>query len=535
MRQGRLLVANNISLPVHASVLEAFSVARGKFKRAGVLAKEQEMFVYRRSIDARDKKDIKFVYSVAFFSNAIYDKAHLLKHGISAVGNYSPEFVISGEKQIHPIVVVGSGPAGLFASLILAENGYKVTLLERGGSIDERKRIVDEFKHTRKLDENTNIQFGAGGAGTFSDGKLVTRINDSISSYILSRFVEFGAPREIEYLAKPHIGTDVLSVVIDRMIDRLITLGSTVLFNTKFIDFVDNNGKVTGVKTSSGDISCDALVLAIGHSARDTQHMLLSHNLIIEAKDFSVGLRIEHPKSVIDRGLYGELAGDPVLPSGEYNLSYNTKVRGVYTFCMCPGGVVVPATSELGGVVVNGMSYHSRDGKNSNSAICCSVFRSDYGSTPEKAIDFQRSIERAAFEAGGNNYNAPIVTVGDFLRGEAKAEPYEVFPTYFDGNGVTVCNPDRYLPSFVAEGIRGAILNFNNKISGFSMPGAVLTGPETRTSSPIRIVRDNDTRTALDFINLYPCGEGAGYAGGITSAAIDGIRTAMALMKTIKP
>ncbi len=529
-------VVNNISLPVHASVEEAFSVAKKRLASVGVNSDLNNLAVYRRSIDARRKNEIKFVYSISCIASpAKVDATILARYGIGIIAYETPTFEFGEISPIHPIVVVGSGPAGLFASLLLAEAGFSVLLLEKGGTVEERKRAVEHFKTTRVLDTSCNIQFGAGGAGTFSDGKLVTRINDAMSSYVLDRFIEFGAPSEIKYLAKPHVGTDILSGMVDKMLSRIQSLGGTVMYHTEFLDYKSQNGHVTEVITSNGVFPCSALLLAVGHSARNTYFKLFEHDVIIEAKPFSVGLRIEHTKETIDKGLYGDLAGDPVLSSGEYNLSYNTKERGVYTFCMCPGGEVVAATSEEGGVVVNGMSSHARNGRNSNSAICCSIFREDYGATPEAAIKFQRDIERRAFHAGGGDYSAPIITVGDFLRGECRNMPSDVIPTYFDGKGVKLAAPETYLPQFVCNKLRLAICDFDNKIPSFATPSAVLTGVETRTSAPIRIMRDNSTNLAKGYDNFYPCGEGAGYAGGITSAAIDGIRCAMSIMRRFKP
>jgi uncharacterized FAD-dependent dehydrogenase len=301
-----------------------------------------------------------------------------------------------------------------------------------------------------------------------------------------------------------------------------------------FIDYRENNGQVTSVVTNKGEFECSALILATGHSARDTYNTLIARQLNIEAKDFSVGMRIEHKRTMIDEGLYGKMAGNPLLPAGEYNLSYNTKARGVYTFCMCPGGEVVPATSECGGVVVNGMSRHARNGENSNSAVCCSIFRSDFGSSPLAAIEMQRSIERNAFKSAGGDYSAPYITVGDLLRGECKTPYSGVTPSYMNSS-VRLVDPHEYLPSFVVSGIKDALIDFNKKIPGFASPDSVLTGPETRTSAPLRILRDSETKSAHGYSNLYPCGEGAGYAGGITSAAIDGIKCALALSKNYKP
>lgn len=532
----RSYIVNNITLPINASHKEAFTIASGKFSSLGVSVSDCEFSIYRRSVDARKKNDIKFVYSVIVSGNLPWipdDKLH--KIGAVLSSYTEPVFKHGDEKLDSRIVVVGSGPCGLFTSLLLAENGYRPIILERGGSVAERNAQIELFKTARVLDMNTNIQFGAGGAGTFSDGKLVTRVNDSMSTYVLRRFVEFGAPEEILYLAKPHIGTDVLSIVIENMISRIVELGGTIMYHTVFRDFRISGTRINGVYTNKGEIDCSAVVLAIGHSARDTYSTLIDSGLDIVAKPFSVGMRIEHSTEIIDRGMYGDFASHPKLGHAEYNLSYNTKERGVYTFCMCPGGTVVAAASEAGGVVVNGMSAHARNGKNSNSAVCCSVFKEDYGSTPKAAIDYQRRIERAAFVAGGSDYSAPIITVGDFLRGVCKKEPTDIKPTYMDGKGVKLADPSEYLPANVVDLLRRGIVDFDRKIKGFADPCAVLTGAETRTSSPLRIMRNNVTRLATGYDNLYPAGEGAGYAGGITSAAIDGIHTAIAIINRYKP
>ena len=397
-----------------------------------------------------------------------------------------------------------------------------------------RIAAIEKFKKSRILDTDTNIQFGAGGAGTFSDGKLITRINDGMSAYVLEKFVEFGASEDILFAAKPHIGTDVLCAVIDKMVARIEQLGGEVRFHTSFLNADFSARNITEIITNNGKIKAGALVLALGHSARDTYETLISSNLSIEAKNFSVGMRIEHLAESIDKSMYGKMAGDKNLGHAEYALSYNTKERGVYTFCMCPGGEVVAAASEIGGVVVNGMSESRRDGKNSNSAVVCSIFREDYGNDPRAAIAMQRKIERAAFVAGGSDYSAPIITFGDFVDGKLSREPSSVLPTYMDGKGIKLASPYDYLPSMVCDSIKNAIFSFDKKIHGFADRDAVLTGAETRTSAPLRILRDNDTRLALGYTNLYPAGEGAGYAGGITSAAIDGIRTALAIMKKYK-
>lgn len=530
------LLINNVKLSVNASEKEAFSVARGILRRAGLESFVHEYAVYRRSIDARKKPDIYYVYSIAAsgdFPEIPIEKQK--KFGISVEESQVLKIPTHGDKQLSaPPVIVGSGPCGLFAALILAEAGYKPIILERGGCISARTSAVKRFNEEQILNTETNIQFGAGGAGTFSDGKLVTRVNDPLTSYILDRFVDFGAPGEIRFIAKPHVGTDVLSKVIDNMIARICDLGGKIYYNTTFISEVSEFGVVTAVRTNKGEFPCGALILAIGHSARDTYEYLIRHNLNIEAKPISVGMRIEHLADDIDRAMYGTAAGTPGLGHAEYNLSCNTKARGTYTFCMCPGGIVVAAASESDSVVVNGMSYHARAGKNSNSAVVTSVFKDDYGSTPMAAIDFQRRIERAAFIAGGANYYAPIITVGDFLSGELKTEPKRILPEYMCQNEVKLARPEDYLPKFVTDGISSALLDFDKKIRGFAVYDAVLTGAETRTSAPLRILRDQDTRLASGYLNLFPAGEGAGYAGGITSAAIDGVKSALALIKKYK-
>ncbi len=505
-------------------------------KKLGANPNKLTFSVFRRSIDARKQNDIRFVYSIAVRGELpLIDTSRLSSLGITPETFSEPEFTLGDKKTNAPIVVVGAGPAGMFSALVLVEAGFKVVLIERGGSVDERKEKVADFNNTKTLDPNTNIQFGAGGAGTFSDGKLVTRINDPMSSYVLKRLVEFGAPEDILYIAKPHIGTDILSIVVERILARITELGGEVLYHTEMTGIVEELGTVKAVNTTNGDIPASAIILAIGHSARDTYKSLMKTSLSFEAKNFSVGMRIEHLKRDIDTALYGLHAGDERLPAGEYNLSYNTKIRGVYTFCMCPGGEVVAATSQPGGVVSNGMSKHARAGLNSNSAVCCSIFKEDFGGDPLSAIKFQEEIEKKAFVAGGSDYSAPIITVGDFLRGDCKNEPRNILPTYMNGNGVELARPESYLPEIVTSSIKNAIVTFDKKIKGFANEFAILTGAETRTSSPVRITRDPNTKLAIGYTNLYPSGEGAGYAGGITSAAIDGIKSAMAFMMLHRP
>ena len=535
-RLNCVLLVNNIKLSPNVSSKEAFLVAEKRLRKTGVNIKSLTYSIYRRSVDARKKNDVKLVYSVAV---AGVEKTLSASELQSIDGAYSEitnmlNVEFGTEPASAPPVIVGTGPCGLFAALLLAEYGYKPIVLERGGSIKERLEAVNRFNTHRILNSDTNIQFGAGGAGTFSDGKLVTRTNDPLISYVLSKFVDYGAPEEIKYIAKPHVGTDILSGIVDRILERVEQLGGEVHYNTKFLNTETSGGKNFAI-TTNGKFEYSALVLAIGHSARDTYQTLINSGYAIEAKPFSVGMRIEHLAKDIDNSMLGAFAGNENIGHAEYNLSTNTKERGVYTFCMCPGGEVVAATSENFGVVVNGMSRHARNGTSSNSAVVCSIFKEDYGATPEKAIEFQRTIERAAFKAGGEDYSAPIITVGDFLTDKCSTEPSIVQPTYMNGTAVKLKNPNTYLPEFVCSSIKNALYDFDKKIAGFNAPHAVLTGAETRTSAPVRILRNNDTRLALGKDNVYPAGEGAGYAGGITSAAVDGIKTALAIMKRFKP
>ena len=530
----KTVLISGISLPWEAPEEEAIREARRRLRGVHLLSSDISFCVYKRSVDARRRGDIRFVYSVAARGHFPAQLLEKNKASFPVLHMEIPEIRYGTAPLTGRPVVVGSGPCGLFAALLLAENGYAPLLLERGGPVEERVDKVAAFVKHRILDPQTNIQFGAGGAGTFSDGKLVTRIGDALCGYVLERFVAFGAPEEIRMLAKPHIGTDILRIVVENMIARIVALGGEVRYHCTLTDINATLGHVRSVTAGGEQLAAGALILATGHSARDTYGMWLSHGFAIEAKPFSVGMRIEHRQEDIDRAMYGDAAGAPGLGHAEYTLSHDTKRRGVYTFCMCPGGEVVAAASEEGGVVVNGMSAHARDGRNANAAVVASIFREDYGGTPEGAIALQRQIERAAFTAGGGNYSAPVCTVGDFLSGHLSGAFGRVTPTYMGGAGVAFAMPGDYLPPFVADAICNALPVFGRKIAGFDAPDAVLTGAETRTSAPVRLLR-NDARCAVGFDNLYPCGEGAGYAGGITSAAIDGIRTALALMAVYAP
>ena len=528
-------------MPFWAEDEEIINCASEKMRRLGQETQALHFRVYKKSIDARKKRDIKSVSSVLVelddrsVSKKTIEKI-LKSTGAVLMNEDKLDISFGGAKLSERPLVVGMGPAGLFCALLLAENGYRPIIIDRGDSVEDRVEKVDSFYAGGPLDVDSNIQFGAGGAGTFSDGKLVTRINDSKCAYVLERLLEFGAPEEIMVKAKPHIGTDKLRYVVKAILDRIASLGGSVMYRSRLDKFERLADGTIKASVGGNDINCSLIVLAIGHSARDTAKMLLTTGMTIEPKPFSVGVRIEHLREDIDKGLYGDLAGHPKLPVGEYNLSDTKGGRGVYTFCMCPGGEIVGAASELYGVVVNGMSVHARNGVNSNSALAVSVTREDYGNTVEGAIEYQRAIERAAFVAGGRSYNAPVQTVGDFMEGTLKNLPSRVMPTYMGGDRYTMARLDTLLPSYITDSLKRGIDLFGKRISGFDAHDAVLSGFETRTSSPLRMLRDASMTSVGEWSGkIYPCGEGAGYAGGITSAAVDGIKTALEIMQKYSP
>ena len=443
---------------------------------------------------------------------------------------FSP--VLGTKKQEHRPVVVGSGPAGLFAAWLLSEYGYRPLLLERGAEMDARVSAVEGFFAGGDLDPSANVQFGEGGAGTFSDGKLTTRINDELCDLVLDTFIRFGAPEAIRTRQKPHIGTDLLRGVVKAIRGGIIANGGEVRFLSPVEDISAASGRIRGVRCAGQDIPADAVILACGHSARDTFAMLSRRGVSLTAKAFSVGVRIEHLQSRVDESLYGMLAGDPRLPRGEYSLSAKSGDRGVYTFCMCPGGYVVAAASEALGTVTNGMSNCARDGKNANSAGCVSVDSRDFGKDPFRAIAFQRELERAAYAAAGGGFAAPVSSVSRFLEGKGGFGEGRVRPSY--PRDVRGFDLERVLGTGVCGCLRDGLRAFGTKMSCFRDGDALLTGVETRTSSPVRIERGED-RQAVGMKGLYPCGEGAGYAGGIMSAAVDGLRCAMAVMGEYAP
>ncbi|MDE6150291.1 MAG: NAD(P)/FAD-dependent oxidoreductase, partial [Ruminococcus sp.] len=463
--------------------------------------------IYKTSLDARKQSNIQFVHSV-FIKLKETDKEKVLCHKnatLSYVENSCINPVISKVKKDGRIVIAGFGPAGMFCGLVLAENGYKPIILEKGQDVDKRTNAVTDFWTKGQLNPKSNVQFGEGGAGTFSDGKLTTRIKDPACRYITERFVEFGAPKEILTKSKAHIGTDNLRKIVKEIRKRIINLGGEIRFENELIGFSSHNGKINTVETDNDIISCSSLVLAIGHSSRDTFTMLANKGVFLEPKPFSVGARIEHTQQSVDESLYGQNIGNPLLPKGEYQLSYRDKSgRGVYTFCMCPGGVVVPAASEEGATVTNGMSYFSRNGKYANAALVVSVTPQDFGSSPLSGMEFARQIEQNAYNTTGS-YIAPATTVSGFLSEKPEVSS-DISPTY--AIGVKPVEFRSIFPKFVTDMMAMGLNNFSRKMKCFGDGNAILTAPETRTSSPIRITRTEELHS-VSLNNLYPCGEGA--------------------------
>lgn len=523
-------IVSNLSLPFDTEEQEIINSAQKKMKRVGLSPAMLHFRLYKRSIDARKRKDIRVVCSVLAEADQpiTVDPEVLSRQSVRVAVQSEPTVTVGTQPLGARPLVVGMGPCGMFAALLLAEHGYRPIVIDRGASVNERISEVDKFYREKVLNPSTNIQFGAGGAGTFSDGKLVTRIGDAHCNYVLRTLHEFGAPDDVLTKAKPHIGTDVLRTVVDNILRRVEELGGTLVYNCRLDGISHGQGNTLIASTTEGDIVCGSLVLAVGHSARDTYSMLMDKGFLLVPKPFSVGVRIEHLQENIDRAMYGDHAGHPKLGRAEYNLSYTDDGRGVYTFCMCPGGEVVAAASEEGGVVVNGMSRYARDGRNANAALAVSVNPADCGNDVRRAIEFQRSLERAAFALGGSDYAAPIQTVGDFMRSELRHEPTTVMPSYMNGHCKTAAL-DTILPDFVSNGLRRGISVFDHRLPGFGDESALLTAVETRTSAPLTIKRTEALTASCDDL-VYPCGEGAGYAGGITSAAVDGIRVALAIM-----
>lgn len=529
-----MLLVRNIRLPLTCSDPEAEAVRRARRILRLPAGNAAGGGIAKLSVDARHGTPV-LVYTVAITLNDEGEESALAGASPCVCFTRKPEFhfPVGKDPLAHRPVVVGLGPAGLFAALLLARHGYRPLVLERGPALEQRVQAVRAFEAGGRLDPEANIQFGEGGAGTFSDGKLTTRTGDALCAYVTETFLKHGAPQDIAWRQKPHVGTDLLRGVIAAIRSEIESLGGTVLFNTKLTGIETRGGSVCGVMTTAGEFACEQLILAVGHSARDTFTMLDRMGLPLECKPFSVGFRAEHLQTEIERSLYHGAAGHPALPRGEYQLSQHVDGgRCVYTFCMCPGGTVCAAASEEDGVVTNGMSLHARDGRNANAAVVVSVDGRDFENDPAKAVAFQRQLEQAAFRAGGGSYAAPAETVGSFLQGKGRLDLGAVQPTY--PRGVVPCDLGSLLPDELSAALRQGLTAFGRKMAAYHAPDAVLTGLETRTSSPLRLVRGQDFQ-CLSLPGLYPCGEGAGYAGGIMTAAVDGLRCASALMERSAP
>lgn len=484
--------------------------------------------IIKKSIDARDKNNIHYLYNIAL--NLKNEKKY------SKLDEYKefklPNINISSNNSLKPIII-GAGPSGLLAALTFIKNGIKPIIIEQGKKVEDRKKDVDLFIKTGKLNINSNIQFGEGGAGTFSDGKLTSGINNPLCNIVLQDFHKFGAPKQILYLSKPHIGTDNLIKIISNIRSYIIENGGQFLFNSKLTDLHIKNNKIQSITyvndNKEYNISASNLILAIGHSSRDTFYKIYNKGLHMESKNFSVGVRIEHLQKNINLSQYGNKT-TLKLPPAEYKLVYHDKStnRSCYSFCMCPGGTVMASSSDENTVVTNGMSVFKRNGTNANSAILVNVTPNDFSSSnPLAGIDFQKQLEEKAFIAGGKNYYAPIQKVGDYINNTLSYNFGSVLPTYLPGT--TFYNLNEILPNFVNITMKKALLYFDKQIHGFANPDALLTGLETRSSSPVKIVRGENLMSNIE--GIYPCGEGAGYAGGIMSAAVDGIKCALAIIK----
>lgn len=518
--------------PLEALLVHKFPVLKDQI---------QEIHVVRRAVDARKKPHITFVYTlfVAVQNEVVVMKKLGRDKNVSTMEPIEPEPIVHGEQVLKERpVVVGFGPAGILAAFYLAREGYRPIVLERGQDVDQRSHDVETFWQTGEFKAESNVQFGEGGAGTFSDGKLTTRVTHPRLHEIAKYFVQFGAPQEILYKHKPHVGTDVLRGMVKAMREQIIAWGGEVRFGAKLTKLQLAANQVVGVEVNDEEIIPTSLVLAgVGHSARDTYEMLYNTGIAMESKPFAVGVRIEHPQSMIDISQYGIEPAELGLGAAEYSVVYHDKETGrtAYSFCMCPGGEVVASASEDGHVVTNGMSLYARASGVANSALVVTVGPDDFGNHPLGGVAFQREWEKKAFELGGHDYKAPLQTVGDFLarqkgtvpEGNAAA-PHSYRP------GVVAADLHECLPTYVTDVMERALPYFGRRIKGFDEPQICMTGVETRTSSPLRILRDDD-RQSPTVKGLYPMGEGAGYAGGIMSAALDGAETAIRVMVAYKP
>lgn len=522
-----MIKLSNVKIPYNISEEKYIDFATKKLR----IQKDDiiSCHLIKKSLDARKPNDIHYVCT---FKIRAKGENEIIKNKHIGAVRYTPktyEFSYSNLISTRSPVIIGSGPSGLFCGLCLARAGLKPIIIERGETVDDRKKSVDNFKNGGKLNTNSNIQFGEGGAGTFSDGKLTCGVNDERMSFVLKEFALHGAPSDILTNAKPHIGTDYLGETVKNIREEIISLGGKVRFNTLAYDIETRNNKVVGVfikdtkNGKEGYIPCNTLVCAIGHSSRDTYEMLFKKGFKMERKPFSVGVRIEHKREYINKLQYKDLFFDDALPTADYKLSCHVDTGSAYTFCMCPGGEVVSGASEDGGICTNGMSEFKRNADNSNSAILVSVTPADIsGDDVLGGMYFQRELERKAFNLGGKNYFAPCQRVGDFISGKKTEGAKSVKPTYKPG--VKFADLNTILPDFVRETLKKAFVEFDSKMKGFCIDDALLTGVETRSSAPVRILREKDGKSNIE--GVYPIGEGAGYAGGIMSSAVDGIKCA---------
>ncbi|MFA7076697.1 MAG: hypothetical protein WC152_08565 [Candidatus Izemoplasmatales bacterium] len=498
------------------------------------IKKIKELSIFKKAVDARKKTNIVFVYTVDITTEDDNLLIRLKDKHISISPSLEYINVTSGEERLNSRpVIIGFGPSGIFSALLLARNNYKPLVIEMGLDVDNRDVLFEQFIKTREFNKLASIQFGEGGAGTYSDGKLTTSISDLRCRYVLDTFVKHGADSELLYINKPHVGTDVLKNIIKELRNEIVSLGGEIIFNSQMTDIIIKNNKVSAIEINNKDIvHTNVLLLGIGHSSRDTFELLLNRKFSITRKPFSFGVRIEHPQSLINKSQYGAFANHPSLKAADYKLSFHdSNGRSAYTFCMCPGGYVMCGSSEPGGVVTNGMSESNRNGENSNSAVLVNIQTDDFNDNNVlSGMKFQRELEQLAFKVAGSNYNAPAQLVGDFINNKTSKVLGSVTPTYKPD--VTLVDFNKIIPGFILPTLKRALIDFDKKINGFAMDDAVITGFETRSSSPIRIVRNDNFEANIE--GVFPMGEGAGYAGGIMSSAVDGIKIAEEVIRRYK-